>query len=259
MGVTDIRVQINWRDHPKRLRLQARLGAIGVLAWMDLWLWVGATCPSGNLGDMTPEEIAAAARYPGNPSEFVDLLCHLRMLDRDGSSHAIHDWKKHNGFAFGSVRRSEAGRKSAEKRWGNGSPIRSSHATPNAPSPSPSPVPSPVPSPSPITSREHLAEVASKAPPAAWPPELGEVKKTLEDLSAPLELFDPVFWRHIDAWLGPHPRIAYLAELEAAINWERIQPASKRKKSWRKFVNNWLKRAEEKDSNAEARKHFNRR
>jgi hypothetical protein len=64
------------------------------------------------------EDIAIAARWDGEPEEFVSTLAELHFLDRDeDGSHSIHDWTQHNGYAAGAPERSERARAAARARW----------------------------------------------------------------------------------------------------------------------------------------------
>lgn len=117
-SVDDIRVTVAWRDHPKRQKLRRRLGAEGVLALMDLWLWAGANRPSGELTGMSDEDVEIAAQWQGDAGAFVGAAVALRLLDRsDAGALRLHDWDDHQIWASGATMRSEAGRKGAQARW----------------------------------------------------------------------------------------------------------------------------------------------
>ena len=91
----DIRLQVSFRDHPKRIKLERRLGASGALALIDLLLSVAQSKPDGCLRGWSDEDIAIAARWDGEPEEFVSTLAELRFLDRhEDGSYSIHDWTR---------------------------------------------------------------------------------------------------------------------------------------------------------------------
>jgi hypothetical protein len=114
----DIRLQVSFRDHPKRTKLERRLGPAGPLAFIDLLLAVAQSKPDGSLRGWSDEDIAIAARWNGKPEEFVSTLAELRFLDRqDDGSYSIHDWTEHNGYAAGAQERSERARAAARARW----------------------------------------------------------------------------------------------------------------------------------------------
>lgn len=47
------------------------------------------------------------------------------------------------------------------------------------------------------------------------------------------------------AWLAACPAVDLLAEARKAYAWEQSQPASKRKRDHRRFLDGWLRRAQE--------------
>lgn len=126
----DIRLKFGFPTHPKRLMLAARLGAEGVLALIDLWLFAGVNHRDGLLGkEPDPLYIAAAAGWTGDPHAFWGALVDLRwVVETDGGQWGLNDWPEHQPFIFTFEDRSEAGRKAANKRWkkrGNAEPIGS--------------------------------------------------------------------------------------------------------------------------------------
>ena len=115
---TDIRLQVSFRDHPKRIKLERRLGAAGPLALIDLWLSVAQSKPNGCLHGWSEEDIAIAAKWHGAAATFVSTLVELRLLDlNEDGSFSIHDWNQHNGYAAGAPERSERARAAARARW----------------------------------------------------------------------------------------------------------------------------------------------
>lgn len=109
-SVDDIRLLVTFRDHPKRAKLRRRLGADGVLALVDLWLWVGANKPTGDLSGMSDEDIEIAAGWTGPAGALLAALRELRWMDGQEGASRMHDWSDHQGWASGAVRRSEAAR-----------------------------------------------------------------------------------------------------------------------------------------------------
>ena len=162
MSTGDIRLQYSFRTHPKRVKLQRRLGTEGVLAFIDLLLAVGEHRCSGNLNGWGPEDIGIASGYSGDIQVFIDTLIEFRLLDKaeDGSL-SIHEWEYHNPWAAGSDARKAAAKRAAKARWDrrlNSIELNEdteeceSHESAmqdaqkgNAPSPTPSPIPSPTP------------------------------------------------------------------------------------------------------------------
>ncbi len=161
---TDIRLKTSFRDHRKRKKLQLKLGAEGVLAFIDLMLMAAETRPDGILKGMDAEDIALDANWGGDAVVLVEILVSVGLLDKLGDGTlCIHDWQDHNAYAAAAEERSASARKAALARWGKRSEDKSNaesmppacapheSALPtaknsNAPSPSPSPSPNPFPS-----------------------------------------------------------------------------------------------------------------
>jgi hypothetical protein len=119
---SDIRVSTGFYNHIKRRRLQQKLGADGVLAIIDLWLFMATHQPDGDLSNFSPEEIALAANYQHSPENLLAALENIGFIDaklnKDGSeSRKLHDWEIHNAWAANAKQRSESARKLARKRW----------------------------------------------------------------------------------------------------------------------------------------------
>ena len=148
----DVRIGTCYPDHPKRKKLEKRLGAEGVVSHIDLLCYVARITPNGVLEDMDGEDIALAARWKGDAKEFVDTLVDLRLLDKNSETYSIHDWLDWNQFAASAPTRSEIARANIKKRWDkkrmviqqdNTNGITDGNTNSNTPSPSPSPSPSP--------------------------------------------------------------------------------------------------------------------
>lgn len=115
----DFRLSVGFFEHPKIQKLRRRLGKAGVLDLIVLLRHTAQNKPDGILGGMDTEDIAIAAGHDGDPDAFVATLIELRLLDeQEDGVLAVHDWEDHNPYAAGARRRSEAGRKGADARWG---------------------------------------------------------------------------------------------------------------------------------------------
>lgn len=69
--------------------------AMGYL--VTLWLWAQRRQTHGDLDKYDADDIADAAMWKGNSTEFVDSLVDFGFLDRDGDSLTIHDWSYYGG------------------------------------------------------------------------------------------------------------------------------------------------------------------
>lgn len=175
---SDIRMAFSFRTHPKRVKLQKRLGAEAVLAFLDLLLFAGESKPDGALTGMTVEDISIAAQWSGDDEILVSALLEIGLLDRDeNGALCIHNWRKRNSYVANSASRSAASSRAAHIRWlkerGTTCTLKTcEHCAPhatrmrsarkrNAPVPSPAPAPTPTP----IPKEDRRARATSKPKP----------------------------------------------------------------------------------------------
>lgn len=117
MAVSDIRLSVDFFQHPKTIKLQRRLGLEGVKALLSLWMWAAQNRPDGVLSDLDSEDIEIAAGWirsdPAGSDQDLDListLVALRWLDEDNGTYSLHDWIEHNPWAAGQQSRSNQAR-----------------------------------------------------------------------------------------------------------------------------------------------------
>lgn len=117
MAVSDIRLSVDFFQHPKTIKLQRRLGLEGVKALLSLWMWAAQNRPDGVLSGMDLEDIEIAAGWirsdPAGSDQDLDListLVALRWLDEDNGTYSLHDWIEHNPWAAGQQSRSNQAR-----------------------------------------------------------------------------------------------------------------------------------------------------
>ena len=154
MAQLDIRINVNFLDHPKTKRIQSKIGENGIICLIRLWCWCARFRPRGKLFDLTAEEIEDAAGWRGNSKALLACLLLCGFMDETQEGFQLHDWEEHNGWIYGSERRSSIARKNITKRWAGNTDANTdantnANTNANTPSPSPSPYPSPSPSPSP--------------------------------------------------------------------------------------------------------------
>lgn len=107
---TDIRLSVDFYDHPKIVKLERRLGFEGVKALQLLWLWTAKNRPDGVLSGMDEEDIAIAARWTGDVTQFNSVLTELRLVDNLDGAYHVHDWKDHNSWQAEAIHRSDSSR-----------------------------------------------------------------------------------------------------------------------------------------------------
>lgn len=154
----DIRITIGLCDHPKTVKLVRKVGEGGFRCLLRLWSYAACHRPQGELSGMDATDLAIASGWAGDEQEWISALVAVGFIDDNDGALSLHDWERHNPFAFHSEERSQKARAAAKAKWD-----KRSHANRNAPSsvehsdeqepadaPSPIPTPSPSPSPSPI-------------------------------------------------------------------------------------------------------------
>ena len=112
MAVSDIRLSVDFFQHPKTIKLERRLGIEGVKALLSLWMWAAQNRPDGVLSGMDPEDIEIAAGWTRSDQDLdlVSTLVALRWLDEENGTWRLHEWEVHNPWAAGQQSRSNQAR-----------------------------------------------------------------------------------------------------------------------------------------------------
>lgn len=113
----DIRLSLDFFDHPKTKKLKKRLGVEGIMAMLKLWTWAARNRPCGLLTGLDAEAVELAADWDGEEGAFVAELLSLHFLDEENDVFSIHDWEEHQAYASKSEERSSKAKKAAEARW----------------------------------------------------------------------------------------------------------------------------------------------
>lgn len=108
----DFRFYASFRDSPKRLALADTLGPRGIVALVDLWCWVRANRPTGDLTGLSNGAIETAARWQGRRGALVAALAGA-WLDGQEGRYSVHGWSQRQGWAKASPARSQAGKVAA--------------------------------------------------------------------------------------------------------------------------------------------------
>ena len=158
---TDIRVSVDFWEHPKTLKLIRSLGIEAPVALQRLWMYAAKFRPDGVLSDLETIDVAEAARWNGDPDKFVKALLDRGWLDKEDGIYIIHDWPEHQPWVVSAPERSRRAKCAINARWekersknmqnipgvydentpSNTDAIRMPYgcSTQNTPSPSPSP------------------------------------------------------------------------------------------------------------------------
>lgn len=164
----DARLKVTYPHHPKVIKLKRLLGPQAVLSHICLLLYVAQNKPLGVLTGMDEVDIEIAANWDDEPGKLVPALLQLRLLDDVDGTLTIHNWRKHNPYAFHAQDRSDRAKKAAEVRWGkienNDAKKCSEHtqalpvaSVSNAPLPTPDPLTITVPDPDPVNQNKQPA------------------------------------------------------------------------------------------------------
>jgi hypothetical protein len=111
----DMRISVDFLDHPKVVKLERRLGFDGVKSLLRLWGWCAASRPTGEVGDA--EDLEIAARWFGKAGDLAECLLTLGLIEKTEGGFAIHQWAEHNPWVAERESRSEMAREKARKRW----------------------------------------------------------------------------------------------------------------------------------------------
>lgn len=117
----DIRLSINFWQHPKTLKLIRRGGRKGfeaVRSLQILWCFCAQERTDGILTGMDDEDIELAADWRGKPGALMELLVAGKWLDRlDDGLYALHGWEDRQAYVSKADSRKQQARAAAEARW----------------------------------------------------------------------------------------------------------------------------------------------
>jgi hypothetical protein len=107
---TDIRINIEFWDHPKTVKMERRLGLQGIKSLQLLWFWAAKNAADGDLSHLDEEDIEIAARWTGESGIFFCALADLRWIDIEGEKKRLHEWHLHNPWAASAEERGDKAR-----------------------------------------------------------------------------------------------------------------------------------------------------
>lgn len=121
MAKNDMRLSVNFIDHPKTKRLIRHTSFEGFYCLLKLWSYTAVNFPKGVLkhcdGPFIEEEIC---HWTGKAGELMDALSDeaIGFLEWDGEDWCVHDWEENQPWVFHADERSEQARKAVQARWG---------------------------------------------------------------------------------------------------------------------------------------------
>jgi len=107
---TDIRISVEFWDHPKTIKLERRGGLEAVRSLQILWAWAAQNKPCGNLEGLDEEDIEISGKWRGKAGVFCKALVDLRWLDSAENGFILHDWREHNPWAADATNRADKAR-----------------------------------------------------------------------------------------------------------------------------------------------------
>lgn len=112
--IDDIRIDVDFWDHTKTIRLIRRLGIEAAVCLQKLWCYAAKQRPDGVLKGMSSDDIELAAKWPGARGAFFEAI-KRDWLERDKSKRSwmLHDWNVRNPWVANSPERKAASRKGA--------------------------------------------------------------------------------------------------------------------------------------------------
>ena len=117
--MTDLRLALDFVDHPKAVKLRRRLGAEAVLSLLRLWAFAAQRHPDGLLAGVDDDDLEIAARWSDERAgELVPVLVELGFLEGPPQSRALHDWEEHQPWVSTAPQRTARARAAARARWG---------------------------------------------------------------------------------------------------------------------------------------------
>lgn len=157
MATSDMRLSLDFVDHPKVRKLIRKAGFEGFFSLIKLFSMAGKIYQKGVLKDLESEDIEDLCEWHGEGGKFVDSMVDVGFLEKSSRGYEIHDWEQHQPWIFHCEVRSEQAKNAARARWDAVS-MQSAcveHTNSNAPSPSPTPIPTPIPIPNPKNNKQH--------------------------------------------------------------------------------------------------------
>lgn len=158
MATSDMRLSLDFVDHPKVRKLIRKAGYEGFFSLIKLFSMAGKIYQKGVLKDLESEDIEALCEWRGEGGKFVDSMVDVGFLEKSARGYEIHDWEQHQPWIFHCEVRSEQAKNAARARWDAVSmpDACAEHANSNAPSPIPTPIPTPNPIPIPKNKKQHV-------------------------------------------------------------------------------------------------------
>ena len=158
MAKSDMRLDVDFVDHPKTKKLIRKAGFESFYCLIKLFSTASKIYPKGCLKGCDASDIEDIAGWTGDEGVFINALMDEKIgfIDIIDDEYHIHDWEEHQPWIYHSDVRSKIAKKNADARWSAKTlqPKCDSHADSmqtacdlhndgNAPTPPPLPMPIP--------------------------------------------------------------------------------------------------------------------
>lgn len=102
-----IRLYTSWPRHRKTMALRRLIGTAEPI--LALWCWAAENAPSGDLGEMTADEIEFAAEWRGERGACFSALLAVGYVEVSANgTHALHEWCDGSGAGVSAYMRRTA-------------------------------------------------------------------------------------------------------------------------------------------------------
>ena len=264
MAKNDMRIDVDFVDHPKTKRLIRMTGYEGFYCLMKLFSIASKIYKRGELKNCDAFDIEDLTGWTGEAGKLVEALTDKKIafLEKKGNQYTIHDWDVNQPWIYHAEERSEIARQNAmcrdyKKVTANEEYCESNadsmpiaceqHTSSNAPSPSPSP--SPTPSPYPFPSPSPIPEYSCVEPSSkldAKEPEMSNEPGIISIITNAKDEY-PITQADIDLFEESYPGVNVLAELKRFKAWSYANPKKRKTKAgMMRAINSWLSREQDK-------------
>lgn len=113
----DFRVPVDFRDQRPHQRLEHKLGAEGLLAWLTLQARVAVEAPSGRLEGWEDFDVCRAARWDGVDARLIEALQDARLIALVDDSWELVGWVEAQPYIAEAEARSQAATRAISIRW----------------------------------------------------------------------------------------------------------------------------------------------
>jgi len=151
MAINDMRLSLDFVDHPKVRKLIRKAGYEAFFSLIKLFSMAGKIYQKGILKNLEAGDIEDLCEWHGEGGKLIESMVDVGLLEKTEKWYEIHDWNQHQPWIYYSEVRSEQAKNAARTRWDAVSMPNAcgEHTISNAPSPIPTPIPSPIPIPIP--------------------------------------------------------------------------------------------------------------